>query len=236
MSRNTVSPAFAGDDGRACGALYFATNSIFKEPTAIRCRAVIASEAKQSIRQQDGKSGLLRFARNDVAPIPDMRLRPRGAMRPSCTGISRPIEGVGNAGCPLHPQPRVRSVESTRVFTTVAPEHPAFPHAMVLTAYFVLSPVTGLFCHRRQRICGLSAPGWADLPSANLTPASGRQDHTILPSAATSLVRVLLIAHGFKRTRPAIPSRAKRCRVHRIPPRVRDDHDTPLCGVGWRKF
>jgi hypothetical protein len=31
-----------------------------------------------------------------------------------------------------------------------------------------------------------------------LTPASGRQDHTILPSAATSLVSVLLIAHGFK--------------------------------------
>src|SRR3979411_342151 len=63
-----------------------------------------------------------------------------------------PIEGVGNAGCPLHPQPRVRSVDSTRVFTTVAPEHPAFPHAMVLTAYFVLSPVTGHFCHRHPRI------------------------------------------------------------------------------------
>src|SRR5882757_7075861 len=78
--------------------------------------------------------------------------RPRGAMRPSRAFVSRPNEGVGNAGCPLHPQPRVRSVESTRVFTTVAPEHPAFPHAMVLTAYFVLSPVTGLFCHRRQRI------------------------------------------------------------------------------------
>src|SRR5229473_3738037 len=31
--------------------------------------------------------------------------------------------------------------------------------------------------------------------SANLTPASGRQDHTILPSAKASLVRVLLIAH-----------------------------------------
>jgi hypothetical protein len=35
---------------------------------------------------------------------------------------------------------------------------------MVLTAYFVLSPVTGLFCHRR----------FADHPQ-NLTPASGRQ-------------------------------------------------------------
>ncbi len=61
-----------------------------------------------------------------------------------------------------------------------------------------------------------------------MTPASGRQDHTILPSAATSLVSVLLTAHGFLRNRPAIPSRAKRCRVHRIPPRVRDDRDTPL--------
>ena len=32
----------------------------------------------------------------------------------------------------------------------------------------------------------------------------------------------------IQRTHPAITSRAKRCRVHRIPPRVRDDHDTPL--------
>jgi hypothetical protein len=88
---------------------------------------------------------------------------------------------------------------------------------MVLTAYVELSPVTGLFCHRRPRSKVLSKPGWADLNSANLTPASGRQDHTILPSAATSLVGVLLIAHGVRRTRPAIPSRAKRCRVHRIP-------------------
>ena len=35
--------------------------------------------------------------------------------------------------------------------TTVAPDHPAFPHAMVLTVYFVLSPAIGLVCHRRQR-------------------------------------------------------------------------------------
>src|SRR5229473_3717960 len=68
--------------------------------------------------------------------------------------IFRPVEGVGNAGCPLHPRSRVHLVvvERTRV-TTSTPERPAFPHAMVLTAYVVLSPVTGLFCHRRQRIC-----------------------------------------------------------------------------------
>jgi hypothetical protein len=40
--------------------------------------------------------------------------------------------------------------------------HPAFPHAMVLTAYVVLSPVTGLFCHRRLADIVLSKPGWAD--------------------------------------------------------------------------
>jgi hypothetical protein len=66
---------------------------------------------------------------------------------------------------------------------------------MVLTVSFALSPVTGLFCHRCQRIKVLSKPGWADLTSANLTPASGRQDHTTSPYATSSLVRVLLTAH-----------------------------------------
>jgi hypothetical protein len=83
-------------------------------------------------------------------------------------------EGAGNAGCPLHPQPRVRSGWCTRVYSPQV--HRALPGvscAMVLTAYFVLSPVTGLSCHRRSRI------------PANLTPASGRQDHTALPSAAS---------------------------------------------------
>src|SRR5437899_10672688 len=62
---------------------------------------------------------------------------------------------------------------------------------MVLTVSFVLSSVTGLVCHRRQRIKALSAPGRADKTSANLTPASGRQDHTTSPYAATSVVRSL---------------------------------------------
>src|SRR4030081_927735 len=109
--------------------------------------------------------------------------------------------------------------------------HPTFPHAMVLTVSFVLSPVTGLFCHRRLRIKVLSAPGRADLPSANLTPASGRQDHTTSPYAAPSFVRSLGDRSQASSTCPAIPSRAKRCRVHRIPPRVRDDGQRP--SVGW---
>src|ERR1700730_7674188 len=45
------------------------------------------------------------------------------------------------------------------------------------TAYIALSPVTGLSCHRR----------YAGLTLRNLTPASGRQDHTTSPSAFASL-------------------------------------------------
>ena len=102
---------------------------------------------------------------------------------------------------------------------------------MVLTVSFVLSPVTGLVCHRRSADMVLSKPGWADATSANLTPASGRQDHTTSPYAATSLVRSLLIAHGFK---PALQSRraqnaAASTAFH---PAFRDDHDTPLLWGG----
>jgi hypothetical protein len=43
----------------------------------------------------------------------------------------------------------------------------------------------------------------------NLTPASGCQDHTASPSATTAFV-------------------IRRHRVHRIPPRVRDDREPPL--------
>ena len=59
---------------------------------------------------------------------------------------------------------------------------------MVLTVSFALSPVTGLFCHRRPRTNVVPKPGRADITSANLTPASGRQDHTTSPYAAASFV------------------------------------------------
>src|SRR4030088_2421673 len=106
--------------------------------------------------------------------------------------------------------------------------HPTFPHAMVLTVSFVLSPVTGLFCHRRPRIKVLSKPGRADSTSANLTPASGRQDHTTSPYATTSLVRSLCDrSQAFRlalqpfRTQPVPVSKASA-------PASRHDHDPPL--------
>ena len=77
--------------------------------------------------------------------------------------------------------------------------NPAFP-AQWFTAYSALSPVTGLSCHRHPREV---------LLPANLTPASGCQDHTASPSATAAFVN-------------------RRHRVHRIPPRVRDDREPPL--------
>jgi hypothetical protein len=47
-----------------------------------------------------------------------------------------------------HPQPRAQSEESTRVSHHRFTGTPGISCAMVLTAYFVISPVTGLFCHR----------------------------------------------------------------------------------------
>jgi hypothetical protein len=65
--------------------------------------------------------------------------------------------------------------------------HPAFPHAMVLTAYFVLSPVTGLVCHRRRRSC------LRQLDAS--VGASGPHDFAVRESAV----------------------RQRHCHVHRIP-------------------
>jgi hypothetical protein len=82
----------------------------------------------------------------------------------------------------------------------------------------------------------MSAPGWADMPPQDLTPASGRQDHTILPSATTSLVRVLVIAHSLFKNPPCDPiARSTLPRPPHPAPNVRDDHDTPLSRAGIRK-
>src|SRR3954447_5084077 len=89
-------------------------------------------------------------------------------------------------------------IKHTSIVTTVTPDSPGIPRAMVLTVSFVISPVIGLFV---TVVSGIA--------SANLTPASRRQDHTTSPSASRSV--------------------RQRClRVHRIPSRVRDDREPPL--------
>jgi hypothetical protein len=52
---------------------------------------------------------------------------------------------------------RTKKTKHTSVVTTVTPDSPGIPYAMVLTAYFVLSPAIGLYCHRHPANMTLSA-------------------------------------------------------------------------------
>src|ERR1700730_1939006 len=90
-------------------------------------------------------------------------------------------------------------VERTR-FSQVTPETSGIPRAMVYGLCRTL-PGDRAF---------LSPSSLRSLLLKNLTPASRRQDHTILPSVSGAV-------------------RQKRQRGHRIPPRVRDDREPPLC-------
>jgi hypothetical protein len=76
-------------------------------------------------------------------------------------------------------------------------EHPAFPAQWFYDLFRALPGDRALL-----------PPSPAD-HSANLTPASRRQDHTTSPSASSALVRSTI-------------------HVHRIPSRVRDDREPPL--------
>src|SRR5947209_1825063 len=90
----------------------------------------------------------------------------------------------------------------TSAVTTVTPERPGIPYAMVLTVSFVLSRVTGLVCH----------PRFCEMNFAELDARSGHQDHTTSPSASARFV---------KRTIQRPP--------HPVPD-VRDDREPPLTG------
>jgi hypothetical protein len=87
------------------------------------------------------------------------------------------------------------AIERTRV-TTSTPESPGVPARNGINGFLRALLGDRALLPPSPADMFLSKPGRADLNSANLTPASGRQDHTTSPYAATSLVRSLLIAHG----------------------------------------
>jgi hypothetical protein len=119
-----------------------------------------------------------------------------------------PTEGAGNAGRLVRPQPRV-VVENTRV------SHHGH------TGNTRHSPRNGFNGFLRalpgDRACLPPSPRNAK-HCRELMPASGHQDHTTSPSAIAPFVIGSI-------------------RVHRIPPRVRDDRETPLLsrrdGASW---
>jgi hypothetical protein len=114
------------------------------------------------------------------------------------------MEGAGNAGCSPHPQPRVEN-RNTRVSHHRFAE--AFRHSLRNGFNGLLRALSG------DR--ALLSPSPAKTVSADLAPASGRQDHTTSPSAPASLVW-------------------QHQSVHRIPPNVRDDGQRPSLGRDGR--
>ncbi len=148
----------SGHDGCVCGAgLRIASHTHQLQFSSLRATGSRECAPDDRLREAihldtQRKYGLPRFARNDVAPIPDTRSRSRGAMRPRFAFIFRPQGGRGECRVPAAPAVSCalgsgRTHTSNNEYTGT----PGIPARNGFTAYFVLSPVTGLFCHRRLR-------------------------------------------------------------------------------------
>ncbi len=139
----------------------------------------------------------------------DTTLRSRCEIRPSFASFtpSKESEGAGDAGCTLHPRSRVLlALKENAHERTGEAEAVRHPLRNGFTAYTALSLGTGLSCpHHRRGLRNINA---------DLTPASGRQDHTALPHAKRAVRR-------SARQRPPHPASY-----------VCDDRDTPLM---WRR-
>jgi hypothetical protein len=168
----------------------------------------------------------------------DTTSRSRDAKRPSCAFIFRPRENRGRGECRVPAAPAAScalcSGRSARV-TTSTPESPGIPARNGFNGVCRALPGDRALLPPSSCEYGMSASGRADMPPQNLTPASGRQNHTIWPYATPSLVRALKASLTDSKNPPCDSSRARRCRVHRIP------HPTsvtiairPSLGPGWR--
>jgi hypothetical protein len=121
-----------------------------------------------------------------------------------------PLKNRGRGECRVPNAPaasRARWEVSTRASSPkVHRVHPAFPHAMVLTAYFALSPAIGLVCHRHLRF-------WRRLDAG--VEASGPHDFAV----RVSIVR-----------QPALPA-STASRPASVTIAIR-----PLCGAGRQRI
>jgi hypothetical protein len=83
--------------------------------------------------------------------VKDMQMQSRDPDGPSLTSFCSLSRGRRECRARQRARSLVCEIKHTSVVTTVTPETPGIPRAMVLTVSFVLSPVIGRFCHRRQR-------------------------------------------------------------------------------------
>jgi hypothetical protein len=129
-------------------------------------------------------------------------------------------QGMPGARCA---RSRACGVENTRVsHHGHTGKRPAFPAQWFYSLYRAL-PGDRAF---------LPPSSLRSLLLKNLMPASGHQDHTTSPSASTPSTPKA--TPGFVQVRRSFSEggsalvRSATC-VHRIPPRVRDDREPPLC-------
>jgi hypothetical protein len=165
-----------------------------------------------------------------------MTSRSRGAIRPSLVRVTLekrrvpcdPQEGRRECRGARCTRGLVRKVREGDAHTSIQVQrrHPAFPARWLyglcralLGDEFVLSPSSADSAAAR--------PGRVRTSHRRLGTSNGCQDHTVLPYATTSFV-----VHARHRsrgsTRPATAMTRRRCRVHHIPSRVRDDARPPL--------
>src|SRR5258705_2704907 len=130
--------------------------------------------------------------------------RSRGAIRPSFAKTVSPlltIEGAGNAGRSMRPQPRVRNKKAhEHSHHGHTGNHPAFPAQWF---YGLLRALPG------DQACLTPSPA---LLIADLTPASGRQNDTTWPYASALFVNC---AAAPTASRPASVTIASRPSVGR---------------------
>jgi len=161
--------------------------------------------------------------------IADKQARSRGATRPrfaknhphkegACDPQERAFatlkeEGAGKTGCALHPRSHVQcaSKENAHEHTGSAEAvRPSLRNGS--TAYFVLSPVTGLSCHRRpHRLFNL-----CDLDTS--VGVSGPHDFTV----RENVIRLVTLP------RPSLPAPTSVAIAIRPSSRARDRCDMPV--------
>ena len=141
---------------------------------------------------------------NSACPYTHLRIPAARFFSPgSCENLPRSQKvqrARGDAGCTVHPRSRVQVLpRKTHTSIQVHRNHPASPHAMALRIMACSPRRDRPVCHRRRRNF-----------FHRLAAGLWQQDHTIFSYASGANVKSTL-------------------RVHRSPPRVCDDRETPLC-------
>ena len=166
-------------------------------------------------------------------PFPNIASPSRGTIARGLRKHS-PSQNRGSRECRVRAAPAVSCARCTR---KSAHEHTGSAEALRhslrngFTAYAVLSSATNSFCHRRQRIKACPSPVGPTSVSAGLTPATDVRTTRFCRTQQTPFV-LRAVNRSQAEGSPCDHLARRRCRVHRIPSRVRDDRDTPLL-PGW---